>query len=544
MSAPPHPNGVPVFNLTRTAHSTLPSWVVKKTKKKLRDDPRWRGHVDLIQDLEFPEACLRLALTRDERHVVATGVYKPQMRVFALQDLSLKFERHTTMETVAFRLLGDDWKKVALLQADRNIELHTQFGLHFSVRIPKFGRDLAYQERTCDLLAVGASSQVYRLNLEQGTFLRPWDTSLPSANALALCQAHDLAAVAGDDGVVEFWDSRYRHRVSSIPHSDTAATAVRFFPGGVHCAVGTGDGMVHLYDMRNPAPLLRKDHQYGYAVHRIEYHEDAQCVVSADKKAARIWRLSDASPVACVEPGGAVDINDVLLQQKTGLVMLGVEDRSIQTFFVPSLGPAPGWCTFLEDVVDGSAGQSVQSGIFDSLRFVAPAELALLGLQHLVGSDRAIAYMHGYFLDRQLVEEARARSAAATAEEARAQQAAAKLAAESATRVPFPGSSVAVNRALSDRLEERASALRADERFRSLFTDRDFEVDEQSEAFLRQRPRHSQPKERQEGSLPGAEAEAETEGRQRRRTTADGYSTDEDGDPAANRVAHRGRRNK
>jgi ribosome biogenesis protein ENP2 len=65
------------------------------------------------------------------------GVYKPQMRVFDLTELSMKFDRHMDCENVAFEILSDDWTKSAHLQSDRTIEIHSQYGLHYKTRIPK-----------------------------------------------------------------------------------------------------------------------------------------------------------------------------------------------------------------------------------------------------------------------------------------------------------------------------------------------------------------------------------------------------------------------
>jgi ribosome biogenesis protein ENP2 len=117
----------------------------------------------LIQDFEFPEASSRLRSTPDGQFLIATGaflsprdadsrvgVYKPQVRVFELAQMAMKFDRHTDCETVqmevcfysesdAFndQILSDDWKKFVLLQADRSIEFHSQHGIHFRTRIPK-----------------------------------------------------------------------------------------------------------------------------------------------------------------------------------------------------------------------------------------------------------------------------------------------------------------------------------------------------------------------------------------------------------------------
>lgn len=42
---------------------------------------------------------------------------------------------------------------------------------------------MIYYPTNCDLFVSADSSEVYRLNLEQGIFLTPLTTSLPSVNA-------------------------------------------------------------------------------------------------------------------------------------------------------------------------------------------------------------------------------------------------------------------------------------------------------------------------------------------------------------------------
>ena len=147
--------------------SSLPDWLVRKRAAKAKGKRAVREHVEgaieLIQHFEFPEASIRIKTTRDGHHAIATGTYKPQMRVWDLDHLAIKFERHADVEIVDlivsfFRLLiyftrpnyrhrtrrsqilSDDWTKTLHLQADRTIELHTQRGVHYRTRIPRFGR--------------------------------------------------------------------------------------------------------------------------------------------------------------------------------------------------------------------------------------------------------------------------------------------------------------------------------------------------------------------------------------------------------------------
>lgn len=86
--------------------SSLPDWLIRKRAAKGKGKRAVREHVegtiDLIQHFEFPEASNRIRTTRDGHHAIATGVYKPQMRVWDLDQLTLKFERRSDAENVDF----------------------------------------------------------------------------------------------------------------------------------------------------------------------------------------------------------------------------------------------------------------------------------------------------------------------------------------------------------------------------------------------------------------------------------------------------------
>jgi hypothetical protein len=102
------PGDVKVYTVngaTAGSSTSLPDWltrkrVAKKGKRAVRE--HFEVTVELIQGFEFPEASNRVKTTRDGHHVIATGTYKPQMRVWDLDQLSLKFERHSDSENVDF----------------------------------------------------------------------------------------------------------------------------------------------------------------------------------------------------------------------------------------------------------------------------------------------------------------------------------------------------------------------------------------------------------------------------------------------------------
>lgn len=95
-----------VNGATAGSSSSLPDWLTRKRAAAGKDKRAVReqveGSIELIQGFEFPEASNRIRTTRDGHHVIATGTYKPQMRVWDLDQLTLKFERHSDAENVDF----------------------------------------------------------------------------------------------------------------------------------------------------------------------------------------------------------------------------------------------------------------------------------------------------------------------------------------------------------------------------------------------------------------------------------------------------------
>ena len=206
--------GVKVYNVS--SGKTLPQWLSEKKKKSLRKDDEYKSRIELIQDLEFDVASQRLRLSRDGKFLAATGVYPPQVKVYELSELSMKFERHMDCEVVQFDVISDDYSKMVFLQADRTIELHAKFGTYYKTRIPRVGRDMVYDPVSCDLVIGGSSSEVYRLNLEQGRYLKPYTVLSEAVNCLDRSPVHGLLAMGTEAGSVECWDARERRRAGVV----------------------------------------------------------------------------------------------------------------------------------------------------------------------------------------------------------------------------------------------------------------------------------------------------------------------------------------
>ena len=193
------------------------------------------------------------------------------------------------------------------LEADRTVELHAQFGSYYKVRIPKFGRDMAYRESTAELFISASGNEVYRLNLDVGRFFNPIATSSPNGvNVCGICPIHELLALGCENGMLECWDPRSRSRTASLDIAkdvlasagidsttrsglNNAVTALRFDLDGLSLALGTRSGHVLMYDLRSSTPLFVKDHRYDQPIVDIKFHPNRQHIISSDTKVVKIW---------------------------------------------------------------------------------------------------------------------------------------------------------------------------------------------------------------------------------------------------------------
>lgn len=427
---------------------------------------------------------------------------------------------------------------------------------------------MKYDTRSAEALipAVGVNEngngEVFRLNLEAGRYMRGYEIDVGgddltstgggalqgglgtgSVNTAAIAEdSHNLLAFGTSLGTVELWDSRTRDRVGILTAPAQAdlldgrfeITAVEFDRSGLGLATGSSTGLIHLYDLRSSAPVLKKDQGYGYPIQTLIFlasstntraQTNESKILSADKRIIKIWDSQNGAPWTSVEP--AVDLNSVAWCRDSGMILTANEGRQQHSFFIPQLGPAPKWCSFLDNLVeemaedpnDPNAYTSQRTGeIYDNYKFLTIEQLELLNLSHLVGTTSLLRpYMHGYFVAQRLYEEAKLIADPSIWEE-RNKRVKAKIDVERESRIRGSKKVVAkVNKRLAekmmDRLEknERRHAKRvlekggddivgdvsgatqepkndpggilADPRFAKLFEDEDFAIDERSREF-------------------------------------------------------------
>jgi len=585
---------------------SIPEWLGERARRNLsKRDIKIRRRIELLQDLSMPVASTRLAASPNGKYLLAAGTYAPRIRCYELEELGMKFERYVDGDVTDMTFLSEDYGKFVLLRSDRTIDFHAPYGYHTSIRLPTFGRALAYEPTTCELLVaaggnkgrnVSGSSggEVYRINLDEGRFATPYayNSSADEAvggNCIAVSPSHALTALGCEDGLVRFWDNR-------LPYNDTSnlsplvsldvtsatsssldknenvisnlfgnqqnqVTSLAFDSSGMKIVAGTSNGCVSLYDMRSSQPLFTKEHRYGLPIHTVQFHKGRGSgnlsILSGDSKVVQIWRAESSSSFSSspeTEGSNKFSLGSTISTieaeadmthfltigdasdpqgQSSGLILCAGEQQKIQSYYSPALGPAPKWCSHLDNIteeleekdikrrrrgtrssdVDGyleenEVAENEEDGVYDDYKFVTRSEVESLGMQKLVGTPLLRGYMHGFFVDASLYSRVKAVANPFEYDDYRKKKLREKLEAKRASRIAPKSASTKkkkdaapkalVNTDFATRLEGRKGAqsksgkiakkMLEDSRFGDLFTNKDFEIDEDDFQFKLRNP--------------------------------------------------------
>ena len=214
-------------------------------------------------------------------------------------------------------------------------------------------------------------------------------------------------------------------------------------------------------------------------------------VVSLDNKVVRIWDRQSGKPFTSIEAPPEVPFNDVVIYPNSGLMMMANEQPKMQVHYIPSMGPAPKWCSFLDNITE-EIEESQVTNVYDDYKFVTRQDLDDLGLSHLVGTSLLRAYMHGFFMDARLYNKVHSLAKPYSLETFMKDKINKTLEEKRAKRVQIKTNLPKVNKDLflklkdtdvSGKKKKANSTLLEDDRFGALFSDDRFEVDTNEEAF-------------------------------------------------------------
>lgn len=264
---------------------------------------------------------------------------------------------------------------------------------------------------------------------------------------------------------LESGDLNVCHKIeTSDPAMDTQGevTCVSFGMDGISLAVGTRGGQVGLFDLRKADPIYVKDHGYDEPIIKISYfgqqaaslsmssfnnnnnnynsfhgNDDGDAednsafdtifgaslkqqnrvmsnndgtgaarilsnddhIVTVDRKIVKVWNRHTFEIVANIEPPAT--INDFLLFPQSGLLMVAAERAKIKPYYLPSLGPAPRWCSFVDNITE-ELEETKKTTVYQDFKFVTMKQLEEWGLEDLIGTDLLRPYMHGFFIKLNL----------------------------------------------------------------------------------------------------------------------------------------------
>ena len=244
--------------------SAVPEWLSERSRRNLsKRDSTFRHRITLLQDLEMPVASTKIRQSPDGKFLLVGGTYSPRIRCYELAEMSMKFERYLDSEVVDLCILSEDYGKLAILGSDRTIMFHAPYGNHDKIRLPTFGRAMAYEKTTCDLMVVSSGKrpsssssssyssssesymggEVYRFNLDEGRFSQPYSfaSALGSSSSgryndgtpqtvpigggcISVSPTHSLCAIGAEDGTVRFWDTRAPAMTTSSRPNDMHLT--------------------------------------------------------------------------------------------------------------------------------------------------------------------------------------------------------------------------------------------------------------------------------------------------------------------------------
>ena len=71
-----------------------------------------RRRIELLQDFSMPHVSNLIKVTNDNQYVIAAGTYKPRLRVYDTNQMSLKYEKVMDSHAIQLVCLEDDYSKV------------------------------------------------------------------------------------------------------------------------------------------------------------------------------------------------------------------------------------------------------------------------------------------------------------------------------------------------------------------------------------------------------------------------------------------------
>ncbi|XP_047078777.1 nucleolar protein 10-like [Lolium rigidum] len=151
--------------------------------------------------------------------------------------------------------------------------------------------------------------------------------------------------------------------------------------------------------------------RYGSPILNIKWHQSLNStepkLITADKHIVRVWDPNTGNNMTSIEPDNG-SINDVCIFPNSGLMLLALDNSQIPAHFIPALGPAPKWCSHLDNLTE-EMEEKQENTLYDGYKFLTEEEMERLGLSEYKNSDPVRAHLHGYVIRYDLYKKQRAK---------------------------------------------------------------------------------------------------------------------------------------
>lgn len=304
------------------------------------------------------------------------------------------------------------------LLSDKTIEFHNKGGVQCKIKVPKSGRDFAYLPSNCNTY-IATTDNVDIINLYEGKFYESIATT-SDVNCLEVSNKFQLLFCGCENGAVSVIDPLQSEVITTLDANQSIVNKLDVngnmlssvdvtsiaYDGNLQISLGTSNGNVLTYDLRSSKPLLATYHQNRLPIVKTAYHttQNGEFLVTADANIVRFSNKADGKLVVPLEASRRSVITDFAIAKNSGLCVLAGDFNKLQIFYVPSLGIAPTWCSFLENLTEEL--EEAPATVYEDFHFVTRKELQELGMESFIGSEYLRPYMHGYFMHIKLYQRA------------------------------------------------------------------------------------------------------------------------------------------
>jgi ribosome biogenesis protein ENP2 len=233
--------------------------------------------------------------------------------------------------------LTSDGEKLCILRNDRIVEFHAKYGYHESIHIPEFCYDICINPFRAEVLMTGDGNNVYRFNLEQGRFLKSYNTRIQEIRSVEFNTTNGLIGIGGDRRI-EFLDQRCKKIVRSVEYSECPST-IGFSEGGLEVGVGMIEGTTYFHDLRARKEMIKIDD--NTRIRRILFN--GKTMIGQSGLYLRCYNRNGVlgeyralSKMSCFECSG-------------GMIYIGFENGEMKSFGVKELGEMPRWYKAFDD---------------------------------------------------------------------------------------------------------------------------------------------------------------------------------------------------